>query len=103
VGIDSGAVFNRVLRDTALQLSPGDALLLYTDGVTEALDKAGDEFGLDAMVASIRQAAGEGASAIVKRVTEDVRAFVGDHPQYDDITFIAIQRVASNLDTTAEK
>ena len=48
VGIDSGSVFDRITDDFALPLERDDCLLLYTDGVTEALDADGDEFGLDA-------------------------------------------------------
>src|SRR5437588_3427381 len=45
VGIDSGSVFDRITGDFALPLERDDCLLLYTDGVTEALDANGDEFG----------------------------------------------------------
>src|SRR5213595_1832856 len=50
VGIDSGSVFDRITGDFALPLERDDCLLLYTDGVTEALDANGDEFGFDRMI-----------------------------------------------------
>jgi len=92
VGIDSGNVFDRLTSDFAVPLEPDDCLLLYTDGVTEALNTEGDEFGLDRTAESVRASANGGAPAIVKRVIEDVRTFSGANPQNDDITLIAIRK-----------
>jgi len=92
VGIDSGVAFNKSTADFSLPLDPGDCLVFYTDGVTEALDAEGEEFGMDAMKRAIQASAPEGAAAIVRRVAEDVRAFIGDHPLHDDITLIAIRK-----------
>ena len=90
VGIDSGGAFNRVTNEFSLVLETGDCLVLYTDGVTEAQDGKGDEFGLEAMIRSVQASASEGAAGIVQRVTSDVKAFIGDQPQHDDITLITI-------------
>ena len=92
VGIDSGGAFNRVTNDYSLTLEAGDCLVLYTDGVTEALNRSGDEFGLEAMKRAIEASAPDGASAVVSRVAAEVRAFIGDYPQNDDITLIAIRK-----------
>jgi serine phosphatase RsbU (regulator of sigma subunit) len=45
------------------------------------------------MMQKVQQSAGEGAHAIIKTLTDDLREFVGDHPQSDDITLIAIRKV----------
>jgi len=92
VGIDSGNVFDRLTTDFAVPLERDDCLVLYTDGVTEALNSAGDEFGLDRMIQSVRASASDGAQTIVKRIIEDVRNFIGSLPQNDDITLIAIRK-----------
>jgi sigma-B regulation protein RsbU (phosphoserine phosphatase) len=92
LGIDSGSVFNRVTSDFSLTLEPDDCLVLYTDGVTEALDAAGDEFGMARVIKAIQASATEGAAGIITRLTDDLRAFAGHHPQYDDITLIAIRK-----------
>jgi len=92
VGIDSGNVFDRLTTDFAVPLERDDCLVLYTDGVTEALNTDGDEFGLDRMILSVRASATEGAQTIVKRIIEDVRSFIGSVPQNDDITVIAIRK-----------
>jgi phosphoserine phosphatase RsbU/P len=92
VGIDSGNVFDRLTADFAVPLERDDCLVLYTDGVTEALNTDGDEFGLDRMIQSVRVSATDGAQTIVKRIIEDVRNFTGSFPQNDDITVIAIRK-----------
>jgi sigma-B regulation protein RsbU (phosphoserine phosphatase) len=92
VGIDSGSVFDRLTADFDISLERGDCLVLYTDGVTEALDAEGYEFGLERTAQSVRASAMQGASAIVTRVIDDVRNFSGSQPQNDDITLIAIHK-----------
>jgi len=92
LGIDSGDVFDRITRDFSVEMEPGDCLILYTDGVTEALDSKGFEFGMKQMILSIQASAPEGAAGIVKRLTDDLRDFIGTYPQNDDITLIAIRK-----------
>jgi sigma-B regulation protein RsbU (phosphoserine phosphatase) len=92
VGIDSGSVFDRLTVDFAVPLERDDCLVLYTDGVTETLNTEGDEFGLDRMMESVRASANDGAQAIVKKISHDVRDFNGAAPQNDDITLIAIRK-----------
>jgi sigma-B regulation protein RsbU (phosphoserine phosphatase) len=92
VGIDSGDVFDRITRDFSVELERDDCLIFYTDGITEALDAQGDEFGPERMMHSVQESAEDGAPAIVNRLTEEVRNFIGTTPQNDDITLIAIRK-----------
>ncbi len=92
LGIDSGNVFDRLTTDVAVPLERDDCLVLYTDGVTEAIDTEGDEFGVERMIQSVRASAMNGAPAIVTRLIDDLRNFVGSQPQNDDITLIAIRK-----------
>jgi sigma-B regulation protein RsbU (phosphoserine phosphatase) len=93
LGIDSGEVFDRVCADFEFTLEPGDYVLLYTDGATEALDAAGDEFGAERLVRSLQASASGNAANVIRRVTDDIKTFVGATPQYDDITLIAIRKL----------
>jgi sigma-B regulation protein RsbU (phosphoserine phosphatase) len=92
VGIDSGSVFDRITGDFALTLKRDDCLLLYTDGVTEALDANGDEFGPERMIECVRASAPGGAAAVITGLIDELRRFVGAQPQNDDITLIAIRK-----------
>ncbi len=93
LGIDSGSVFNRVTGDCRVRLEAGDCLILYTDGVTEALDANGLEFGMGKLTEAIQASAPDGAPGILNRVTADLKTFVGNYPQNDDITLIAIRKL----------
>lgn len=74
-----------------LQLEPGDTLFLYTDGVTEALNEAGDfylEERLQECLSSCREVSAAKLLAMVRR---DVAGYVGSAPQSDDITMLALK------------
>jgi len=92
VGIDNGEVFERVISDRECHLESGDAMLLFTDGLTEALNPAGDEYGGDRLNRVLQNFASQSAEAIVAGICEDVRSFAGGEAQSDDITLIAIKK-----------
>lgn len=89
-GVDSGDVFDRVISDETISLGPGDGILLYTDGATEALDRHEAEFGLARLTQAVQANAPKGAEATAKNIAEELREFAGEAPQYDDITLISI-------------
>jgi sigma-B regulation protein RsbU (phosphoserine phosphatase) len=91
--VDDGDVFDRVTRDYHFTMAPGDCLLLYTDGVNEAENREGDQFGLDRLESSFRQAVPQGPQAVLQQIQADVKLHVLDTAQSDDITLIAIQRI----------
>jgi sigma-B regulation protein RsbU (phosphoserine phosphatase) len=78
-------------------LAPGDALILYTDGITEAITVDFDEFGSARLESAIRQLAAEQPSPtagdIRSAIADDVRRFAGSMVQYDDMTLLIIKRV----------
>lgn len=74
-------------------LARGDVLVLYTDGVTEAQDAENTLFGDDRLLGVVRARAGENAPEIQSAILDSIRAFVGDAPQFDDITLLTLKRV----------
>ncbi|MDB6080545.1 MAG: protein serine/threonine phosphatase, partial [Akkermansiaceae bacterium] len=75
-----------------LHLGPGDCLLFYTDGVKEAIDASGDEYGMERLRKAFLIGAPEGAQASVRAVEKDLAEFTGDSPQMDDVTLVAIEK-----------
>ena len=73
-------------------LSVGDSLIMYTDGVNEAFNPAFEEFGNARMEASMQQQYGKDCRGQIDGLFADVKAFAADAPQSDDITIMAIQR-----------
>ena len=77
-----------------IQLSPGDVLLLCTDGIKEATAQDEECFQTERMKASLQKVVDQGpaeASAYIKQLVDDVADFVGDAPQADDLTLLAIK------------
>ncbi|MBX7208958.1 MAG: SpoIIE family protein phosphatase [Verrucomicrobiaceae bacterium] len=94
VGIDRGDVFERVTKDCSFAMEPGDCLLLYTDGVNEATDSRGDEFGEERIKRTLAALAPQGARAVVSGLIDEVGSFLDGVRSHDDITLIALQKAA---------
>jgi phosphoserine phosphatase RsbU/P len=73
------------------ELAPGDALLLYSDGVTEALNPARQPFGQARLAAYLRANAGRPARELVEGLVEAVQAFAAGAPPSDDLTALAVR------------
>ena len=73
------------------KLDPGDSLFVYTDGVTEATDADNTLFGTDRLIASLNKEKDADATALLGLVKEDIDAFVGNAPQFDDITMLCFR------------
>jgi len=74
-------------------LAPGDVLAMFSDGVTEAMGDAQEEYGEDRLIAVLRATRNEPAAAVVARVQADVEAFTGPVAQrYDDFTLVVLHR-----------
>jgi phosphoserine phosphatase RsbU/P len=92
LGIDSGAVFERVTSDAVVTLAAGDCILFYTDGIKEAIGPDEEEYGMERMSEAFRNAAPLGAEAVLHRMQEELKQFTGEGPQMDDITLVAIEK-----------
>ncbi|MBR4192781.1 MAG: SpoIIE family protein phosphatase [Oscillospiraceae bacterium] len=80
-----------VYPETELQLQPGDALFLYTDGVTEASDGENELYGGERLLACLQDCADADVQAIPEKVQKSVEAFVRDREQFDDITMLCVK------------
>ena len=74
-----------------IQLRPGDTLLLYTDGLTEA-QRDDEEYGVGRAAAALRRARGLPLSELLAACMDDLTAFLGDAPRGDDLTMVAVRR-----------
>jgi serine phosphatase RsbU (regulator of sigma subunit)/integral membrane sensor domain MASE1 len=92
-----GSVPLGLLADTQytlhhVDLAPGDTVILYTDGVTEAADVERRMLGLEGLEAVARRRGDASAAELLEAVMAEVRRFVGDVPQSDDITLLVLRR-----------
>ena len=93
LGIDPGDVFDDVIQDVTVALAPLDTVVVYTDGINEALDAEGNEFGLEQLKGVLQAAGPQSVDFLVKTIVDRVQSFSSGHPQNDDITLAAVQRL----------
>jgi predicted ATPase/serine phosphatase RsbU (regulator of sigma subunit) len=91
-GIGLGMLEEFDYEEASLDVSPGDLLLLYTDGVTEAMNHREELFGKERLLPLALQTRGGSAAEALEAVVAAVRAHSGDAPQSDDITLVAVRR-----------
>ncbi len=83
--------FGQVLEEHTRQLLPGDVFVLYTDGISEAMNPEGDLFGDARLAELVANHHRLDAPGIRERVVREVRAFVGDGEPHDDMTMIIVK------------
>ena len=91
-GMPLGVFDDAKFGERELVLEKGETLLVYTDGVTEAMNLAKDLFGEDRLERAVEGGAVLSAEKLTERVVEKVEEFVGEAERSDDITLLAIQR-----------
>jgi sigma-B regulation protein RsbU (phosphoserine phosphatase) len=89
-GFFLGTMEEAVYETRELLLAPGDTLLLYTDGVTEAMDTAKGFYGEERLIRLAAEGSLKPPEELVREVLGSVRAFAGSEPQSDDITLLAL-------------
>ncbi len=91
-GVAVGIFKQAEYRSNQMRLEPGDILILYTDGITEAINDDEEEFGEERLQDIIVEHASEPAEALIERVLDAVTAFVGDQDLFDDATLVILKR-----------
>ena len=94
-GIALGLLPDLDYRQNSVFLEPGDTIVLYTDGVSEAMDSTEEQFGLERLRAAVAADPGGDAETANEIVFDAVSEFVGDNPASDDITCLTFRRTGS--------
>ncbi|MBN1887844.1 MAG: SpoIIE family protein phosphatase [Thermoflexales bacterium] len=92
-GVAMGVIENIRLENHTIRLHAGDVLLLYTDGLPDALNSQGEEFGMDRLEACVMASIDQPVSAIVQAIHQALTAFVGGEPPFDDQTMVVAKRL----------
>lgn len=90
-GLFIGATDLARYKDYEIQLEKGDVLFVYTDGVPEATNASFELFGNDRMVGALNSAPDDSLKGLLDAVKKATDEFVGDAPQFDDLTMLAVK------------
>lgn len=91
-GMALGIATGLALEQREVRLAPGDLVLFYTDGVTDALNSEMDEFGLKRLRRAVEAHRTGSAADVIQAINQAVAEFVGDTPQFDDLTMVVLKR-----------
>ena len=92
-GIALGVMPKLEYKESSVTLAEGDTLVLYTDGVSEAMNYEGEEFGIDRLREIFVNSVPASARAANEAILQAVSDFAGDTPQSDDVTCLVLQRI----------
>ncbi|MCC7416228.1 MAG: GAF domain-containing protein [Acidobacteria bacterium] len=90
-GVPLGSFAGSAYDELTFDLAPGDLFVFCTDGVFEAVDALGREFGAERLLKVVQQARSQPAQQVVDAIFAEVREFRGDTPQADDMTVVALE------------
>ena len=92
-GIALGVMPGLEYKEASIDLEKGDTLVLYTDGVSEAMNSEGEEFGMDRLKDIFVKSPPASARLANEAILQAVNDFAGETPQSDDVTCLVLQRV----------
>lgn len=101
IGLPLGVLDDSQYSQNSFDCSGGDKLFFFTDGVVEAMDEDGIEFGTERLLETLRQSHGLGVSLIRRAVLDAILAHTGGTFGHDDVTFMVIE-IAGNDESTLE-
>lgn len=91
IGFTDGIRFNSTIEQLKVRLKPGDSMVFYTDGFSEAMNRKRDLYGDDRLLSKVSQYGNRSASAILRLLTEDVHHFIEGMGRADDMTMVVLK------------
>jgi sigma-B regulation protein RsbU (phosphoserine phosphatase) len=91
-GIPLGMLGDFTYEEESTPLEPGDTLVIYSDGVTEAMNKDGELFGEERLASVLADSRSDAPEAIIDRIVAAIKEYAGPTPQSDDVTIVVVKR-----------
>lgn len=101
-GMALGVMEEMDYAEKSVTLTPGDTVFLYTDGVSEAMDVDGNEFTEDRLTQTLNHTEGMSIDRVLQRVRDEVKVFVGEAAQSDDLTCLVLRYAPTSIVEAAE-
>lgn len=94
LGLTAGSAFERHLEEQEIELKPGDALVLYSDGLVECMNEEHEQYGEERLAAALAEWGPLGAAELRNRIVEEARIFRGKADPHDDLTVMVLKAKA---------
>ncbi len=91
-GVALGVMEEFSFEEETVPLQPGNVLVVYSDGITEAMNADGDQFGEERLVALVKEHQRESAENLIERIITGAKSYEAETPQTDDMTMIVVKR-----------
>jgi sigma-B regulation protein RsbU (phosphoserine phosphatase) len=91
IGLVEGDLFGETIETVTVKLEPGATVLVYTDGITEAMNESGEEWGKEPLARALVDSRERSPEGMCREIREQVLTFVGDTPQSDDMTLLILK------------
>ena len=91
LGLDEGELFENEIVESNIKLSKGDRLVLYTDGITEAMNENLEEFGEEKLVQFFLHHSDRPLAFQKEEILKTIEAYMGTQPQHDDLTMVILR------------
>ena len=102
-GFVMGGMEGMEYKEYEVLLKPGSEVFLYTDGVTEATSEKNEQFGTKRLLESLNSGLAPELKGVLERVNDAVDVFVGDAPQFDDITMLCLYYAGADATDSSEE
>ncbi|MCX6168856.1 MAG: PP2C family protein-serine/threonine phosphatase [Ignavibacteriales bacterium] len=93
LGLEEGHIFTSTLNEEEVSLKQGDIFVLYTDGFTEAMNERHEEYSEESLVKLIESNRNLSAHELLNLILKEVKKFVDNYPQHDDMTLVILKRL----------
>ena len=93
LGLEEGSIFTSTLNEEEISLNIGDVFVLYTDGFTEAMNQKQEQYGEQQLIHLIENNRNLSSHGLINLILKDVKRFVDNYPQHDDMTILIVKRV----------
>ncbi len=94
LGLEKGEMFDQIIQEQRIPIRTGDLLAFYTDGFTEAMNSANEEFGEARLETLLSYSNNEDAEMLLQTIRNRVKAFTGNTIQHDDMTMVILKIVS---------
>lgn len=93
-GMALGCLENESFQEAEIILNAGDVVVVYSDGISEAMNAVGEEFGEKRLIESVSSRLSQSAAEVITGIVEDAARFSAGMPQFDDMTLVVLKRIS---------